>query len=107
MSESKKIYDANTALLSAFPEELWSTLHLIEKNASKEAAQELLQLAASAAHPDYVTNVACLAMLPGTYREAAREMLGYCLSVGLDARQQRALLDFVEPRLAAIGPGHH
>ena len=107
MSESKNFYGGNTALLSAFPEELRPTLHLIEKNAPKDAAQELLGLVASAAHPDYVTNLAGLAMLPPGHRAAAAEFVKYVLATGLSTVEQRKLLDFAEPRIAALGPGGH
>ena len=107
MSEPQKIYGANTALLSVFPEELRPALHLIEKNAPQDAAHELLGLVASAAHPDYVTNLAGLAMLPPGHRAAAAEFVQYVLANGLSTVEQRKLLDFAEPRIAALGPGGH
>ncbi len=97
MSEHRLIYSANTAVLNNFPEAVRTTLHLIEKNPSNEAALILLQCVVSAAHPDYVFSLAVLATLPTEYKKAALELIEYSLTSGFTVDEQSALMRFVEP----------
>jgi len=104
MSESRQPYAVNNAPGCDLPDDLKLALQLVKKNAASDEGKIALQCLASAAHPDYVCNLAMLASLPPAYREALRAFLNYCLSPGLSTAQQGAVLRIVEPLLAgAIG----
>ena len=101
--------DANTAVLSGFPEKLKATLQLIEKNPSGEVAIALVQFVASFVHPDMVCNLAMMENLPVPAKQAALEFFEHCLSAGLTLEQQGDLLRFIQPYIVATlgGPMAH
>lgn len=105
MSETSPIYGANTASLSAFPEELRATLHLIEKNRSNEVAQTLANFVASSVHPDFVCNLADFGHLDTEVKAAALAFFDYCLKVGLSLQEQASILQWVRPHLSV--PASH
>lgn len=100
MSETSPIYGGNTASLSAFPEELRATLHLIEKNRSNEVAQTLANFVASFVHPDFVCNLADFGHLDHEVKAAALAFFEYCLKVGLSIEEQGAILKWITPHLS-------
>lgn len=99
MSEHREVYGADRAVLSDFPEAVRASLHLVKKNPSNEAGLILLQCVASAAHPDYLFNLAMLSSLPEEYKKAAFELVEWSLTIGLTVDQKAAILRYVEPML--------
>ena len=104
-----EIPNANTALLSAFSEELRPTLQLIQKNASGEVASVLVQYVAAFVHPDFVCNLAMLDLLPEAAKVAALAFFNFCLTQGLSIEEQGALLAFIQPYIVSTlrGPLSH
>lgn len=101
MVESKNFYGANTAVLSAFPDAVRPTLHLLQKNASGDEAQTLLDCLASAMQPDYVCSLQMLSALPHEYRIAALEMITQTLTGGFSSQEKAAILAYIEPIIAS------
>lgn len=97
MSESTQIYGSNAAALSAFPEPVRATLHLIEKNRSIEVAQTLTHFVASFVHPDFVCNLADFQHLDEGVKRAAKEFFEFCLTQGLTVEEQGAILAWITP----------
>lgn len=88
---------------SDLPAPLQATLQLIAGKPDAESSQQLLQFAASFAHPDYVCNLAMLGALPAEHKAAAREMFDFALTSEFTLEHQVALLHFVHPYLM-LGP---
>lgn len=97
MSESSPIDGANAASLSAFPEPLRATLHLVEKNRSIEVCQSLTHFVASFVHPDFVCNLADFQHLDNEVKVAAMAFFEFCLTQGLTMDEQVAILAWITP----------
>ncbi|WP_459203494.1 hypothetical protein ACQVRV_00115 (plasmid) [Ralstonia pseudosolanacearum] len=106
MADPLQNSDANRALLSDFPGPVQAVLHLVDEKPLGEASLILVQMLASAAHPDYLCSVSTLASLPEPHKAAALDLLQLCLTTGMTIEQRAALLRLVQPRMfAAIGAG--
>lgn len=97
MSESSPIYGPNAASLSAFPEPVRATLHLIERHPSIEVTQTLTHFVASFVHPDFVCNLADFQHLDNDVKQAALEFFEFCLTQGLAMEEQGAILGWITP----------
>lgn len=109
MLQPTGIPGASTDVLSRFPEQLRSTLQLIQNPPSNDVAVVLVQYVAAFVHPDFVCNLAMMDSLPSEAKAASLAFFEFCLSKGLTNDDRRALLAFIEPHIVATlrGPVPH
>ncbi len=103
MTEARKPYDANTALLSHFPEAVRGSLHLIEKNGLNEVGVAVTNFVASFVHPDFVCNLADFQHVDHDVKSAVLEFFQYCLDEGMSVETQGQILAWITPYLERQG----
>lgn len=76
---------------------------LIEEKPHGEASGVLIQIVASAVHPDYVMALSEVGALPDRQRAAAQQFISHAVSGAMGMQERVAVLRFIEPHLASWG----